>query len=137
MIWHVPALETVTTIAAVVAGCALALLALELYYLPQNVIVVLNPVETMFLWAAESQRDLRVSPSLFSAEMVRHVLEGFLGMLARRTFILQSSPRPTIFLEWLLIVGAIIAKASAGSFSSSAPCSRQHGVSTPSRCSAV
>jgi hypothetical protein len=109
VVWHVPALETVATIAAVVAGCALGLLALELYYLPQNVIVVLNPVEAMFMWAAESQRDLRAAQSLFSAEMARHVLEGFLGMLARRTFILHSSPRPAIFLEWLVIAGAILA----------------------------
>jgi hypothetical protein len=108
-IWDVPALESLAAVGAIVAGCALGLLALELFYLPRNIIVVLNPVETLFMFAAESQRDLRAAQSVFSGEMARHMLEGFLGMLARRTFILQSSPRPTIFLEWLVIAGTIIA----------------------------
>lgn len=108
-IWRVGILETVATIAAVIAGCALGLLVLYLSYSSQVVTVVLNPIEKLFEFATWSQIDLRETKTVFTGEMARHLMDGFFSTLARRTFILDTSPRPTIFLEWLVIAMAVIA----------------------------
>jgi hypothetical protein len=37
------------------------------------------------------------------------LLDGFGSVLARYTFVLHSSPRPTVFLTWLIIPGVVYA----------------------------
>ena len=37
------------------------------------------------------------------------MIEGFANVIARHTWILQSSSRPTIFLQWLVIAMAVVA----------------------------
>ena len=52
VIWKVPALEALATTLAVIAGCMVALLALDLRYNPNDVVVVFHPFEQMFTWAS-------------------------------------------------------------------------------------
>jgi hypothetical protein len=37
------------------------------------------------------------------------LLDGLLSVLARDTFVLHSSPRPTVFLTWLIVPGVVVA----------------------------
>ena len=37
------------------------------------------------------------------------LLDGFASVLARYTFVLHSSPRPTVFLTWLIVPGIVYA----------------------------
>ena len=46
----------------------------------------------------------------FSASIgLKFLFEAIIGVIARRTFVLSSSPRPTIFLEWFVIAATVIA----------------------------
>ena len=63
--WKVSALEALTTALAVVAGCAIGLLALYARYNPNDVVVVFHPFEQMFKWASGSEPGLaRTRPRL-------------------------------------------------------------------------
>jgi hypothetical protein len=108
LVCDVPMSELLASAGAIVAGCALGLLALNVYYLPQNIIVVLNPFHAMFEWASASHLELREARSLLSSAMLRNLFDGLVLTLARQTFFLQPSSRPTIFLEWLAVAGAIM-----------------------------
>jgi hypothetical protein len=44
-----------------------------------------------------------------SAAHLQFLLEAMAGVIARRIFVLASSPRPTIFLEWFVIAATVIA----------------------------
>jgi hypothetical protein len=106
LIWKVPALEALTAALAAVAGCMIGLLALYARYDPTDVMVVFHPFEQMVRWAAASNPGL-VKHSLgydigFLFEAVGHVV-------LRRTFFLESSPRPAMFLEWFIIAAMVIA----------------------------
>jgi hypothetical protein len=107
--WRCPLLETLAAMAAVVAGIAVGLLSLFLHYHPQNVLVVLNPLEQLFFFATWTDPGLAQSAAPVSGRLILSLLEGFGGVLARGTFFLHSSARPTIFLGWLVIAGLIIA----------------------------
>ena len=109
IVWRVPAAEAIATMAAVVAGCMIGLLALDIRFAPDNAVVVLHPLETMYAWAAAGDPRLSTGGSLVSAARVQFLLQAIGGVIARRTFILQSSSRPTIFLEWFVIAATVIA----------------------------
>jgi len=109
IVWRVPAAEAIAAMAAVVAGCMIGLLALDVRFAPNNAIVVLHPLETMYAWAAAGDPRLSTGSSLFSAPRVQFLLQAIGGVIARRTFVLQSSSRPTIFLEWFVIAATVIA----------------------------
>ncbi len=109
LVWRVAALEALAAVFAAVAGCMIGLLALYVRYHPNNVIVVFHPLETMFAWGAASDPRLATGSSLFSAARVQFLLQAIAGVIARRTFFLSSSPRPTIFLEWFVIAATVIA----------------------------
>ena len=94
---------------AVVAGCMIGLLALDIRFQANDAIVVLHPLETMYAWGAAANPQLSAGGSLFGAAGVQFLLQAIAGVIARRTFILQSSPRPAIFLEWFVIAAFIIA----------------------------
>ena len=108
-LWRSSALETLTAMAAVVGGIAIGLLPLYLHFHPQNVLVVLNPLEQLFFFATWTDPGLRQSVAPVSGRLIGSLLEGLGGVLMRGTFFLHSSARPTIFLGWLVIVGIIIA----------------------------
>jgi energy-converting hydrogenase Eha subunit A len=105
MVWRVNLTEGVTAALCIAAGGMIALLALRLNYNPNNVLIVFHPLEQMVSFAAG---EMRTGDSGLVGSM-RLLLEGIPGLIARRTFILQSSPRPTIFLEWFVVAAAIFA----------------------------
>jgi hypothetical protein len=106
-IWRVSAAETLASMAAVIAGASVALLALNLDYNASNVIAVFNPLEKMLKFvdagtaAAANQSGLSGIPSL--------LLDGIASVAARYSFVLHSSPRPTVFLTWLIAPGIVYA----------------------------
>lgn len=108
-LWRVAALEALAAAFCAVAGCMIGLLALYIRYHPRNAVVVFHPLEAMFAWAAASDPRLATGSTLFSAARVQFLLHAIAGVIARRTFFLHSSPRPTIFLEWVVIAATVIA----------------------------
>lgn len=108
-IWRVAALETLAAMFAAIAGCMVGLLALYASFQANNVIVVFHPLEKMLLYASFSNPQLAVPSTLFSSEHMRVLGQAIYGVIARRTYFLQSSPRPTIFLEWFVVAATVIA----------------------------
>jgi hypothetical protein len=109
IIWRVSAIEGFSAAFATVAGCMSGLLVLSIQYHPNNAAVVFHPFEQLFRFAASSVPELKESGALFNADRLGFVAEAIWGVIARRTFILESSPRPTIFLEWFVIFATVYA----------------------------
>jgi len=107
VIWRVSATETLASISAIVAGASLALLVLNLEYNASNVIAVFNPLEKMLTFADTSTADAANGSGLLA--ILRLLLDGVASVLARYTFVLHSSPRPTVFLTWLIVPGIVYA----------------------------
>jgi hypothetical protein len=106
--WRVSALETLTAMFTAVAGCMIGLLALYARYQPNDVLVVFHPLEQMLQFAQGSDPRLATG-SFLSVQHVEYLMQMVGGVIARRTFLLESSPRPTIFLEWFVIAVTVIA----------------------------
>ncbi|MBV9563046.1 MAG: hypothetical protein JOY90_21770 [Bradyrhizobium sp.] len=100
-IWRVSAAEAMTSAFAVVAGAALALLLLDLDYNAGNVIAVVNPLEKMLTFVDAGTSEVAHGSSL--AALLSLLLQDLGSVIARYTFVLHSSPRPTVFLVWLII----------------------------------
>jgi hypothetical protein len=103
-IWRVSAAETLTSMLAMIAAAALTLLLLDVQYDARNVIAVVNPVEKMLVFAGASG-----SGATGFSGILAVLLQGIGSVLARYTFFLHSSPRPTVFLVWLIIPGLVLA----------------------------
>ena len=86
---------------------SIALFALNIDYNAGNVIAVFNPLEKMLTFADTTTADAANGSSL--AGVVWLLLDGIASVLARYTFILHSSPRPTVFLTWLIVPGIVYA----------------------------
>jgi hypothetical protein len=106
-IWCVSAAETLASMFAVAAGASIALLALDLQYNANNVIAVINPLEKMLSFADATTIDVANGSSLSGILLL--LLDGLASVLARYSFVLHSSPRPTVFLTWLIVPGIIVA----------------------------
>jgi hypothetical protein len=106
-IWRVSAAETLASISAVAAGASIALLALDLEYNPSNVIAVVNPLEKMLTFADAGTTGIASGSGLSGILLL--LLDGIASVVARYTFVLHSSPRPTVFLTWLIVLGIIVA----------------------------
>lgn len=106
-IWRVSIAETLATMFAVTAAASLALLLLYLHYDSRNVIAVANPLEKMLTFADAATSDVASGPGL--SGIFRLLLEGIGSVLARYTFVLHSSARPTVFLTWLIVPGIVVA----------------------------
>jgi hypothetical protein len=106
-IWRVSAAETLASMAAMAAGASIALLALNLEYNTGNVIAVFNPLEKMLTFA-DANTTVAANGSGLSA-ILWLLLDGIGSVLARYTFVLHSSPRPTVFLTWLIVPGIALA----------------------------
>ena len=104
---RVPILETLAGMAAAVAGVALGLLALKLRFHPTDVLVVMNPLEQLRSFAVVNQS--RCFGLATSGELICSLIEGVGDVFARRTFVLHTSSRPTIFLEWFVLAAAFVA----------------------------
>jgi hypothetical protein len=106
-LWRVSATETVTSMLALVAGGAAALLLLNVDFNVSDVIAVFNPLEKMLTFADTSTSQV-ANGSNFTA-VLWLLLEGLGSVVARYTFVLHSSPRPTVFLTWLIFPGIVYA----------------------------
>src|SRR5579872_5601734 len=107
LIWRISMTETLASMAAIVAGASVALLVLNLDYNTGNVIAVLNPLEKMLTFA-DSGTVAATSNSDFTG-VLWLLLDGTTSVLARYSFILHSSPRPTVFFIWLIVPGIVYA----------------------------
>ena len=105
VIWRVSAAETLASIFATAAGASVALLALNLEYNTSNVIAVFNPLEKMLTFADAGTAAAASGSSPLGILWL--LLDGIASVLARYTFVLHSSPRPTVFLTWLIVPGII------------------------------
>jgi hypothetical protein len=106
-IWRVSAAETLASMFAAAAGATIALLALKLEFNAGDVIAVFNPLEKMLSFTDASTADLANGASLRG--ILAPLFEGIASVLARYTFVLHSSPRPTVFLLWLIVPGIALA----------------------------
>ena len=109
VVWRVAVAELLAAMAAVIGGAALGLLVLNVQHNPHDVAVVLNPLEQMYAFAVGSTPELAQGNGLFSGQHIQLILSFIVDLTARRTFVLHSSPRPTIFLEWFVIAATIFA----------------------------
>ncbi len=105
--WRVHLTETLTAISAVIAGAALGLLALNLDTNVQNAVAVINPIEKMLVFIdLASAQDIARDGNIVGVGLL---LKGIAGVLQRYTFVLFTSPRPAVFLTWLIIPGIVYA----------------------------
>jgi hypothetical protein len=107
-IWGVPIADAVAAVAAVAIGISLGLLSLELRFHEQNLLAITHPVEHMFVYASWSHPEFVGNSQVLSGSLLATLLRGFATTMAAHTFVLHSSSRPTLMLEWLAIAGAII-----------------------------
>jgi hypothetical protein len=107
VIWRVSVTETLTSMSAVAFGAAAALLLLNVDYNTGNVIAVVNPLEKMLTFADASTSSAASGSNPFAVILL--LLDGLASVLARYTFVLHSSPRPTVFLTWLILPGIVFA----------------------------
>jgi hypothetical protein len=106
-IWRVAAAETIVSMFAVAAGALTGLLALKIQFNTGDVIAVFNPLEKMLSFTDASTADLANGVTL--SGLLAPLLEGAASVLARYSFVLHSSPRPTVFLTWLIVPGIVLA----------------------------
>ena len=107
-IWRAPAADTLAAIAAVALGVGLGLLSLHVRYHPQNIIALANPIEHMFAFTAGGNPALVNEPQVLSGALLATLAKGFGQALAMHSFVLSTSARPTLLLEWFAIGGAIV-----------------------------
>jgi hypothetical protein len=108
VVWRVRAAEALTAMAALALGVSLGLLSLDIRYHPQNVIAVANPVEHMFAFAASGASVLINEPQMLTGAFALALARGVAVALAKHSFVLSTSSRPTLLLEWFAIGGAIV-----------------------------
>jgi hypothetical protein len=106
-IWRVSAAETLASMFAVIAAASITLLLLDVQYDTRNVIAVANPVEKMLAFVDASTSNAANAPGI--SGILQLLLDGIGSVFARYTFVLHSSPRPTVFLVWLIIPGIFMA----------------------------
>jgi hypothetical protein len=106
-IWKISVSETLASMFMVIAGAALTLLLLDIDYNAANAIAVVNPLEKMLTFADPNTANAADSASPVAAILL--LLQGLGSVLARYTFVLHTSPRPTVFLIWLIVPGIVLA----------------------------
>ncbi len=106
-IWRVTAAETIASMFTMVAGGLFALQALNFEFNAANLVAVFNPLEKMLSFTDPGTAELANGLSLRG--IVAPLFEGVGSVLARYTFVLHSSPRPTVFLIWLIVPGIVVA----------------------------
>ena len=105
-IWRVSVAETMASMFAMAAGASIALLALNFEYSASNVIAVANPLEKMLSFADAGTADAAIASGPWG---MLSLLDGIGSVLARYTFVLHPSPRPAMFLTWLIVPLMILA----------------------------
>jgi hypothetical protein len=106
-LWRVSAAETIAAMLALIAGGAAALLLLNVEFNAADVIAVFNPLEKMLVFADAGTSNVANGTNV--AALLALLIQGLASVFARYTFVLHSSPRPTVFLTWLIIPGIVYA----------------------------
>jgi hypothetical protein len=106
-VWRIHLTETLSAMFAAIAGASLGLMALLIEFNPSDVVVVINPLEEMITFADPSATSAVDGGNLLAAFGL--FVSGVAGVLQRYTFVLFSSPRPTVFLTWLIFPGIVYA----------------------------
>jgi hypothetical protein len=106
-IWRVQLTETLAAIFALIAGVCFGLLALFIDFDVSNVVIVLNPLEEMLTFADPQAISAAGASGPLAA--IGLLLSGVVSVLQRYTFFLFTSPRPTVFLTWLILPGIVCA----------------------------
>jgi hypothetical protein len=109
VLWRVGMLETLATLLAVALGVAVGLLSMTLRHHPQNAISVVNFLELMLAWASASDGALRADGGAAVMRLFWKVLVGVYEVLAHYTFVLHTSSRATMFLQWIVLAGMVLA----------------------------
>jgi hypothetical protein len=107
-LWRVRAVDAVAAIACMALGLGVGLLSLYLRYDLRNVIAVANPLEHMFVFASAGTAAFANEPRLISDALFSILAKGFAKAMAMHSFVLATSARPTLLLEWFAIAGAIV-----------------------------
>jgi hypothetical protein len=107
--FHMGAIESLSAAAALAAGAGLGLLVLDIRFNSGNAIAVMNPFERMLEYAVASNSRLGEAGAMFGGPMIQSLLSGTLQLLERLTFVLRSSSRPTVFLEWAVFAMMVFA----------------------------
>lgn len=106
-IWRVYTSEFFAAVFALFGGASIGLLALYIEFHAGTVAIVLNPLEEMIKFADPTAVSATTGGGLLAtAELL---LSGVLSVLRRYTFFLFTSPRPTVFLTWLILPGIVYA----------------------------
>src|ERR1700730_8322500 len=105
VIWRISAAETLASMFAIAAGALMTLLLLDLEYNTSNVIAAVNPLEKMLTFTDATTTEAANGSNL--AAILWLLLDGVASVLARYSFVLHSSPRPTVFLVWLIVPGFV------------------------------
>jgi hypothetical protein len=107
-LWRVRPIDAAAAIGCVALGLSVGVMSLYLHYHVRNVIAVANPVEHMFVYAAWGAAAFANEPQLVSGALFSILAKGFAKALAVHSFVLSTSARPTLMLEWFAIAGAIV-----------------------------
>jgi hypothetical protein len=107
-LWRVRPIDAIAAIGCVALGLSVGLMSLYLRYDLRNVIAVANPVEHMFVYAAWGAAAFAHEPQLVTGHLLPILAQGFAKALAMHTFVLSTSARPTLLLEWFAIAGAVV-----------------------------
>jgi hypothetical protein len=107
LLWRTPILEGVTAGAAAVAGVALGLLPLYIARETTVVTLVITPIDSLYAYVSNPSFEcVRQGPCQLS---LASALGWLKEMLMQHSFVLKTTPRPAIFLEWAVIAGMVIA----------------------------
>jgi hypothetical protein len=109
LIWRVGVLETLATLLAVALGVMLGLLSMTLRHHPQNAISVVNFLELMLVWAATADPALHADGGIALTRLLWSLAAGVYEVFAHMTFVLHTTSRTTMFLQWIVIAGMVFA----------------------------
>ena len=106
LLWRVPLAEGLTAAFSVIAGISLGLLPLYFYRATSSIAKVISPLDALYYFVAPA--DSQCGPGGCGLPFAM-LFDSIKGLLVHHTFFLQTSPRPEIFLEWVIIAGIAIA----------------------------
>jgi hypothetical protein len=106
LLWRVPLAEGLTAAFSVIAGISLGLLPLYFFRATSSIAKVISPLDALYYFVAPVDSQCGGDGCGLPFAML---FDSVQGLLIHHTFFLQTSPRPEIFLEWVIIAGTVIA----------------------------
>jgi hypothetical protein len=106
LLWRVPLAEGLTAAFSVIAGISLGLLPLYFFRATSSIAKVISPLDALYYFVAPADSQCGSGGCEFPFAMF---FDSIKGLFIHHTFFLKTSPRPEIFLEWVVIAGIVIA----------------------------